>query len=358
MDKGVIIISENLIKRKQNLSLTAREVLLKALLKIQKTGEGTTTISVGELNISSKRRWEIMRRVAEELSAPFWIYEEEEKSFLRGGWFFCKYEEGELTLHLNPEIKPYISGLTSHFSKLPVIHFKSKWAGRLFEILWDNFSTLSRYKGEGEVEVKLTIDDLREFLNIPDSYKSGDIKRGLERALKEIEKTPLKIRGVEFVRKRRRFVSVVFRGEIENFEQLSKPSKPKPSPKPKSSPKPKYSPLTDDNNDPDRENVEINPSVLKIMQKTRYLSIEEIKKILGKGERKILEVANGGIFYREGWLYLENEKLEGEREKRGWKLIRQALNVEAYRKIMEEGGGYDDLPPSIRMSVLEAISKD
>ena len=104
-------------------------------------------------------------------------YREETENVIRKFILFTKveiYKDKEyVAIGVNPDLEHIINSLTSNFTKFELremTHLKSTYSKHMFRIL-------KQYKHTGYVKIK--IDDFRERLDIPKSYRMTDINKNV-----------------------------------------------------------------------------------------------------------------------------------------------------------------------------------
>lgn len=188
-----IVKSNSLVEARYRLSLQESHIILWLLTKIRPDDEDfkphkmditefAQMIGVEVDNQYSKLRLvtrSLMRRILD-------IYEPEKQEWLQVSWLSsARYQkkQGSIVLKFDPDLKPYLLQLKSHFTKINIadtLKLKSIHAIRIFEILL-------QYIHVGEREI--SIDELRAYCGIQKGkYKNYfDLKLKLvERAKKEI----------------------------------------------------------------------------------------------------------------------------------------------------------------------------
>ncbi len=210
-----VVKSNSLVEARYRLSLQESQIILWLLTKIRPDDEDfkphkmditefARMIGVEVDNQYSKLRLvtrNLMRRILD-------IYEPEKQEWLQVSWLSsARYQkkQGAILLKFDPDLKPYLLQLKSHFTKIDItdtLKLKSVHAIRIFEILL-------QYIHVGEREINL--DDLRAYCGIQKgSYKNYfDLKLKLvERAKTEINtKTEYEIDYQE-VKESRKVVSL------------------------------------------------------------------------------------------------------------------------------------------------------
>ena len=236
--KKYIVKSNSLVEARYRLSLQESKIILWLLTQIRHDDEDfkshqmtisefSKMIGVEVDNQYGKIREvtkSLMRRVLE-------IYEPEKNSFLQVSWLSsARYEgkKGIVSLKFDPELKPYLLKLQSHFTKIDIVdtlNLKSVHAIRIFELLLQYLIIGNR---------TITLEELRGYCGIrKDEYTLyGDIKRKvIDRAKTEINtKTEYEIDYTE-IKESRKVVAIEWtikkkriqpEGTAEKVRQLQK----------------------------------------------------------------------------------------------------------------------------------------
>ena len=97
-------------------------------------------------------------------------------------WFSClKYENGFIEYSFDTRLKEFLLNINSNFTSYyltNVLNLKSAYSIRIFELLF-------QLKDKGYRTIFLS--DLRECLNIPDSYSNKDIRRLIQNVQKDLQ---------------------------------------------------------------------------------------------------------------------------------------------------------------------------
>ncbi len=188
-----IVKSNSLVEARYRLSLQESQIILWLLTKINPNDEDfkphqmditefAQMIGVEVDSQYSKLRLitrNLMRRILD-------IYEPEKQEWLQVSWLSsARYQtkQGSIVLKFDPDLKPYLLQLKSHFTKINIadtLKLKSVHAIRIFEILL-------QYINVGEREIKLT--DLRTYCGI----QKGKYKNYFDLKLKVIERAKIEI---------------------------------------------------------------------------------------------------------------------------------------------------------------------
>lgn len=104
------------------------------------------------------------------------------------GWFSSlEYKDGLIYYSMDERLKPFLLELKNNFTSYyvsNVLKLRSSYSIRIYELLQQNVD----WKIPTQIfwrDIKL--DDLKEMLHIPKSYKNNDIVRTIEKAQKDLE---------------------------------------------------------------------------------------------------------------------------------------------------------------------------
>ncbi|MBF0231925.1 MAG: replication initiation protein, partial [Desulfamplus sp.] len=214
-DKALIIKANQLIEAKYKLSLSEQKIVLNYISKIKPGDDDFQEYSftVDEirdaLGLSKKTKslYEDLYQLSEQIfSKPLGM--KDEKGFVFFNWFSkIRFDGSTLTLRSDPDLKPYLLQLKSHFTKYQlknVIRLKSIYAIRIYELM-------KQYEKIGCR--KFNLEELKELLGIKGKYEQffNFRKRVLEPAERELNeftdlcisyghiKTGKKVTGIEFI---------------------------------------------------------------------------------------------------------------------------------------------------------------
>ncbi|QCI27577.1 replication initiation protein [Caminibacter pacificus] len=123
-----------------------------------------------------------------------------------------KYENGILRIKIDNEFHKYLMAVKNKYLRYRlenVMVLTSKYSFRLYEILKNELKMKKRQKRS--LEVELDLDELRELLSVPGSYKWQDIKRQiLEKSQKDFEKTDIDFE-FEPIKQGRKIIAIKFK---------------------------------------------------------------------------------------------------------------------------------------------------
>jgi len=114
---------------------------------------------------------------------------DDKNSILKSNWVSgAVYNEGEVRFMIYPKLRPFLLEVKEKFLKYKlenILPLKSSYVIRLYEILKDWLELSMRYGNKAEKIV--SVDELREILEIPKSYRYNNIKiQILEKAKSEL----------------------------------------------------------------------------------------------------------------------------------------------------------------------------
>jgi plasmid replication initiation protein len=119
-----------------------------------------------------------------------------------------KDDEGRISCAFNPYIVPYLIGLREKFSSYPlkkVVNFSSSYTWRFYELLVSWAQPKQDTGGIFAGWFTVSVDELREMLGVPDSYKWSDFQRQvldvIDIELKEKAHIYVKIERIKTIRK-------------------------------------------------------------------------------------------------------------------------------------------------------------
>ena len=173
--------------------------------------------------------WAVKESLKELLEKPLYIpkgKDENDNSFLMLNWVAsAEYKEGEgmIEFEISNKLRPYLLEAQKRFLKYKlenILSLKSSYSIRMYEILKDWFETYNRYKNKTEKIISL--DELRQTLEISNGYRYYDIKkRILEKAKLELAKHTDIIFDYEEIKTGRKVTHLKFRIK-ENYKNCDK----------------------------------------------------------------------------------------------------------------------------------------
>jgi len=100
-------------------------------------------------------------------------------------------DSGKITITLNEMAKPHLLNLSKQFTKYPVksvVNFKSSYTWRLYEIIISWAKDPKKASGKIEGWFKVGVEEIRDMLGAPKSYRWSNLKRkALNVAIDEIK---------------------------------------------------------------------------------------------------------------------------------------------------------------------------
>ena len=138
---------------------------------------------------------------------------DEQKSILKVNWISsAKYNAGEVRLKISDELRPYLLELKERFLKHNleyVLNIGSNYAVRMYEILKNSFELHNRYGNKPEITI--SVDELRERLEVPRIYRYNHIKtRILEKSKEELKKHTDIVFDYEEIKEKRKVTHLKF----------------------------------------------------------------------------------------------------------------------------------------------------
>ena len=203
-------VDENTVVKKSEILVRSRYTLSPLALKflsciIANVKRGDPVDQEYVFNISkfseltgqkTHRIYELIDQATSELLRnPLKIPTEEGRGFLKFNWISSAsylYGQGSVSFCIDKRLRPYIIDLRERFLKYKlenILKLKSSYSIRIYEILKDWISQEKRYNKKHVIEKIVSVDWIRDTLEIPLSYRYNDLKRFiLQKAQKELEK--------------------------------------------------------------------------------------------------------------------------------------------------------------------------
>lgn len=171
LNKDYCVVSANdLIKGKQRMTIQESKLLYIAISQVVKEDKDfkTYTTTIPELaeflGITSDNLYRDIDRITDNLLQRFVKIKIDKNKWKKFQWVNrADYDNGVLTLRLSDDIKPYLLELEKHYSQFllsTMLTFKSYYASRIYQLL------VCDMRGKEEFEKTLTIEELRDFLQI------------------------------------------------------------------------------------------------------------------------------------------------------------------------------------------------
>jgi plasmid replication initiation protein len=237
-DKKYIVKSNSLVESRYRLSLQESQIILWLLTQIRPEDEDFKphTLEITQFakltGVTVDSRYSDLRKITKQLMQRVMeIYEPEIAEWLQVAWLSsARYQtkKGIIILKFDPDLKPYLLKLKSHFTKIDIVDtlkLKSVHAIRVFELLLQYLIIGNR---------TVTLEELRGYCGIrKDEYPLyADIKRKvIEKAKTEINakteyeidyqeiKESRKVVAIEWTIKKKR---IQLEGTAQKVRQLQK----------------------------------------------------------------------------------------------------------------------------------------
>ena len=192
-NRQICKISNHLIEAKYKLTLEEQRLILLTIAQVDVDDEDFKTYEIKIKDLEDKtgslKKYSRLKKFMETIiKKPIWISEEQVVA-----WFSSlKYIKGEgrLEVRFDKALKPFLLQLKKEFTKYSLnclLNLQSVYAIRIYQLL-KQYQTIGKRKFD--------VDELREILQTPKSYKDFQLfsKKVLEQAKKEINvKTDIKI---------------------------------------------------------------------------------------------------------------------------------------------------------------------
>lgn len=133
------------------------------------------------------------------------------KTFFMNGSYYSWFTKltpvsgvGIVEYEFHNDLKPFLLDLKTNFTKYHltnILKLRSSYSIQIFELLYQ-YKTIKQRK--------MTFEELRKILNIPDSYRNVDIRRMLEGVQKDLEKNTSITFNFEFEKIGKQFNSIIF----------------------------------------------------------------------------------------------------------------------------------------------------
>jgi len=145
-----------------------------------------------------------------------------QEKFLMCNWISSAvYDTGKVSFLIDKRLRPYLLEVQEKFLKYKlenILPLRSSYSIRLYEILKDWYEMNKRYGNKAEKVIK--VDEIREMLEIPKSYRFNDVKRFvLNKSKIELEKHTDIIFDFEEIKTGRKITHIKFIIQ-GNFEKI------------------------------------------------------------------------------------------------------------------------------------------
>ena len=225
-----------IVKASKNLEITKSEAIVKARYKLSPLAIKFISVVLSNLKRSDDINEEYVIKVKDfkELTGQKTnrIYElidealdnllknpitiplgDEKNSILKANWVSgAIYNDGEVRFMIYPKLRPFLLEVKEKFLKYKlenILPLRSSYSIRLYEILKDWFELHNRYGSKAEKII--SINELRDILEISKGYRYNDIKRQiLEKSKEELKKHTDIIFDYEEIKTRRKVTHLKF----------------------------------------------------------------------------------------------------------------------------------------------------
>lgn len=202
-EKNNIVKKHNdLIRAKGELSTTAQKMLAMIISMIRTDDtefqryalnieeyKKLSNLSNNEINFYVKQAEELMRN-------PFKI---DKKLFNWCSMVDYGSMEGFIIFDIHPDLRKYLLQLKENFTQyqlVNVLQLRGKYSLKLYEYITMEFNKVKKYKPKTkQIKIEININELREFLNLPKSYKYNHIK---EQIIKKTQKDLENFTNIKF----------------------------------------------------------------------------------------------------------------------------------------------------------------
>lgn len=235
---NLVVMSNDLIKSKSNLSLNEIKLLRLAIMQVIKEDTDFQTYKVNVtdlaklLNIPRQNiyheAYDICRHLLQEI-----VYVGDGNPKHKWKMFqwcsSCQYEEGYITIRLHDSLKPYLINLSKLYTQYvleDILFLKSVHSIRVYELIRQEMK-YSQVYADKTAEVYLDIDTIRKATNTEDKYpKYGMFKeRVIQTAVDEInEKLGYHI-SYEVKKHSRKVIGFTFYLESKVYHELKQKGK-------------------------------------------------------------------------------------------------------------------------------------
>ena len=221
-DRGLVKISNALVRAAYTLSLSEKRLLMLAVTRLSPASDEPQLITIAATeyadfySLNQKGAYRTLKNSTESLWSRTLVSENN----TRYRWIITsRYEEGSIDIEFHPSLKPHLVQLKNQFTQ----YFLHRAADFKLMYTWRLFELIMQFKGTGYLKVNL--DDFKISLDIPEAYNKdfGKVReKVITPAIKEIlEKDGLKITWKP-IKKGRSVVALEFKFPVEPQHELFK----------------------------------------------------------------------------------------------------------------------------------------
>lgn len=224
-----VVMSNDLIKSKSNLSLNELKLLRLTIMQVlaEDSDLQTYSIKINDLakilDISSPNIYrdamEMCRHLLQEL-----VYVGDGNPKHKWQMFqwcsTCQYNDGTIIIRLHDNLKPYLLQLKKHYSMYglaDILMLKTVYAVRLYELLQEALKAQKVYADQ-TATVILDVETIRKATNTEDKYQKIGMfnQRVIDKAVSEINDKSSYYVSYEYVKKSRKIIGFKFIVESRN----------------------------------------------------------------------------------------------------------------------------------------------
>lgn len=224
-----VVMSNDLIKGKSNLSLNELKLLRLTIMQVIAEDKDLMTYQIRivelakMLEISRQNLYtEVMEMCKHLLQEIVYIGDGNPKhKWKMYQWCStCEYDEGTITIKLHEKLKPHLIQLKEHYTQYmlqDILMLKTVYAVRLYELIREEMKGQKAY-ADKTVTVSLCVETIRKATDTEKKYAQiGIFKlRVIESALKEINEKSCYNITYDDIKKSRKIVGFKFKIESKN----------------------------------------------------------------------------------------------------------------------------------------------
>ena len=227
-EENYVVMSNDLIKGKSNLSLNELKLLRMTIMQVMKEDTDFLTYQVSivelakSLGIARQNLYvEVMEMCKHLMQEIVFIGDGNPKhKWEMFQWCSkCRYNDGIITIKLHEDLKPYLLELKKHYTQYvlqDILLLKTVYSVRMYELIVEEMK--SRVYADKIATVELSIDTIRKATNTEDKYEQTAMLkvRVIDSAIAEInEKLGYRITYVP-IKRSRKIVGYRFTVESKN----------------------------------------------------------------------------------------------------------------------------------------------
>ena len=197
--ENMVVMSNDLVKAKSNLSLNEIKILRLAIMQVIKQDTELMTYKVNVMELADLMQitrqsiyQEIDKITTSLLKEIVYVGDGNPKhKWLKFQWCsYCKYEDGVLTIKLHDNLKPYLIGLSQLYTQYAledIFGLKSVYSIRLYELLREGLRGKKVY-ADHVAEVTILVDTIKKATDTENKYEKMSMFRArvIDNSLNEI----------------------------------------------------------------------------------------------------------------------------------------------------------------------------